>query len=58
MSRAMAAVAPFGRAEIIPNERHMMNVTDPERVNERLLAFLAEAPATAINGSISGERND
>jgi pimeloyl-ACP methyl ester carboxylesterase len=58
MSRAMAAVAPFGRAEIISNERHMMNVTDPKRVNERLLAFLAETPATAINASISGERHD
>jgi pimeloyl-ACP methyl ester carboxylesterase len=65
MSLAMADVAPYGRAEVISNERHMMNVTDPARVNERLLAFLAEASAAnaahafdTTNGSISGERHD
>lgn len=65
MSSAMAEAAPFGRAEIIANERHMMNVTDPARVNERLLAFLTEASAqraataaNALHGSISGERHD
>jgi (E)-2-((N-methylformamido)methylene)succinate hydrolase len=56
MSRAMAAATPFGRAEIIANERHMMNVADPARVNERLLAFLTDA--SAAHRSISGERND
>lgn len=40
MSLAMAAAAPYGRSEIIENERHMMNVTNPEQVNERLLEFL------------------
>ncbi|NPT56939.1 alpha/beta fold hydrolase [Paraburkholderia elongata] len=59
MSRAMAAATPFGRAEIIANERHMMNVTDPEGVNERLLAFLAEASVEeAPHESINGERHD
>jgi pimeloyl-ACP methyl ester carboxylesterase len=59
MSRAMAAATPFGRAEIIANERHMMNLTDPEGVNERLLAFLAEASAEdAPRESINGERHD
>jgi (E)-2-((N-methylformamido)methylene)succinate hydrolase len=65
MSRAMAAAAPFGRAEIIDDERHMMNVTDPARVNARLIAFLNEASAEhsprarhAAHGSISGERHD
>jgi len=59
MSRAMAAATPFGRAEIIENERHMMNVTDPEGVNERLLAFLAQASAEeAPHVSINGERHD
>jgi (E)-2-((N-methylformamido)methylene)succinate hydrolase len=65
MSSAMAEAAPFGRAEIIANERHMMNVTDPARVNERLLAFLTEASAQraataskTLHGSISGERHD
>jgi (E)-2-((N-methylformamido)methylene)succinate hydrolase len=59
MSRAMAAATPFGHAEIIANERHMMNVTDPERVNERLLAFLDEASAEgAPHASINGECHD
>ncbi|MGF6999705.1 alpha/beta fold hydrolase [Paraburkholderia sp. GAS32] len=59
MSRAMAAATPFGRAEIIANERHMMNLTDPEGVNERLLAFLAEASVEeAPHESINGERHD
>lgn len=43
MSQAMAAAAPLGSAEIIANERHMMNVTNPSHVNERLLEFLFEA---------------
>jgi (E)-2-((N-methylformamido)methylene)succinate hydrolase len=42
MSEAMASVAPNGRVEIIEGARHMMNVTDPERVNARLIAFLKE----------------
>jgi pimeloyl-ACP methyl ester carboxylesterase len=59
MSQAMAAAAPDGRAEVIANERHMMNVTDPVRVNQRLLAFLHHASsARATNGSISGARHD
>jgi (E)-2-((N-methylformamido)methylene)succinate hydrolase len=62
MSHAMAAAAPLGRAEVIANERHMMNVTDPGRVNERLLAFLAEASAAhatqaATNAATTGERH-
>jgi pimeloyl-ACP methyl ester carboxylesterase len=40
MSLSMAAAAPRARAEIIPNERHMMNVTAPSIVNQRLLHFI------------------
>jgi (E)-2-((N-methylformamido)methylene)succinate hydrolase len=37
----------------------MMNVTDPERVSERLLAFLDEASAEeAPHVSINGECHD
>jgi pimeloyl-ACP methyl ester carboxylesterase len=43
MSQSMAAAAPNARAEIVPNERHMMNVTAPQIVNERLLQFVREA---------------
>jgi len=59
MSHAMAAVAPRARAEVLANARHMMNVTDPERVNASLLAFLAEASAThaANTAANTGERH-
>jgi (E)-2-((N-methylformamido)methylene)succinate hydrolase len=62
MSLAMAAVAPRARAEVLANERHMMNVANPERVNASLLAFLAEASdmhAThvATNAATTGERH-
>jgi pimeloyl-ACP methyl ester carboxylesterase len=43
MSHSMAAAAPRGRAEIIANERHMMNVTAPAIVNQRLVQFIREA---------------
>ena len=42
MSESMAAAAPLGRAEIIANERHMMNVTAPSIVNQRLLHFIRD----------------
>jgi (E)-2-((N-methylformamido)methylene)succinate hydrolase len=62
MSLAMAAVAPRARAEVLANERHMMNVANPERVNASLLAFLAEASAmhatqVATNAATTGERH-
>ena len=43
MSQAMAALAPQGRAEIVPGARHMMNLTDAAEVNARLLRFIAAA---------------
>ncbi|MNU07221.1 hypothetical protein D3C72_2527110 [compost metagenome] len=43
MSQAMAALAPHGRAEIVPGARHMMNLTDAAEVNARLLRFIAAA---------------
>lgn len=55
MSRAMAAAVRHGRVEIIPGERHMMNVTDPARVNEQLVAFLTEVSAPgSIHESVTG----
>jgi pimeloyl-ACP methyl ester carboxylesterase len=43
MSRAMAALAPRGRAQVIEGARHMMTVTHPRAVNEALVAFLENA---------------
>lgn len=40
MSRAMAAAAPRGVAEILAGERHMMALLNPTLVNARLRAFL------------------
>lgn len=42
MSQAMAALAPRGEAQIVPGARHMMNLTDAQPVNERLLKFIAQ----------------
>ncbi len=39
MSRAMAALAPDGRAEIVADAAHMMPMTHPELVNRALLEF-------------------
>ncbi len=46
MSRAMADLAPRGRAVIVPGHRHMVGLTAPETVNEALKAWLAEPLAT------------
>jgi pimeloyl-ACP methyl ester carboxylesterase len=46
MSRAMAARAPFGRAQIITGERHMMSLTAPKAVNAAIRAFLADPART------------
>ncbi|KND60568.1 Beta-ketoadipate enol-lactone hydrolase [Candidatus Burkholderia verschuerenii] len=50
MSEAMAAASRDGRAEIIGGARHMMNVTDAARVNERLGAFLTQAMRALSTG--------
>lgn len=46
MSQAMARLAPGGRAEIVPDERHMMSLTAPGEINRRLLAFFEQAEAS------------
>lgn len=47
MTRAMAAMAPDGRAVVIPGHRHMVNLTAPEAVTTHLQRWLAseETPA-------------
>lgn len=40
MAQQMAAAAPQGQAVVIGNARHMLNLTDAERVNAELLQFL------------------
>lgn len=40
MSHAMAALAPRGRAEILPGAAHMMPMTHPSEVNRVLTEFL------------------
>ncbi|MFT3732941.1 MAG: alpha/beta fold hydrolase [Hyphomicrobium sp.] len=43
MSRVMASLAPKGRFDVIQHERHMMGLTAPEIVNERIAAFLTSS---------------
>ncbi|MCV6590330.1 MAG: alpha/beta fold hydrolase [Marinobacterium sp.] len=50
MARAMAARIPGAEAVVIEDERHMMPMESPKRVNEPLLTFLASVygqPATS-----------
>lgn len=42
MSQEMAALAPNGRAEIIPKAAHMMPMTHARQVNAALLSFVKE----------------
>jgi (E)-2-((N-methylformamido)methylene)succinate hydrolase len=46
MARTMAALAPFGRAVIIPGHRHMVNLTAPEAVTMAMRSWLAQEKAT------------
>jgi pimeloyl-ACP methyl ester carboxylesterase len=55
MSLAMAAAAPHGRADIIANERHMMNLTNPAQVNDRLLEFLRSASTVSTVADRDGD---
>ncbi|MBI1492784.1 alpha/beta fold hydrolase [Halocynthiibacter styelae] len=50
MSDAMAKVAPKGRAVIIKDHRHMVNLTAPDQVNDILKDWL--------NTPVSGGQND
>jgi len=45
MSRAMGREVPHAVVEIVPGERHMMNVVAPEAVNQSLLRWLAAPSA-------------
>ncbi|WP_198650108.1 alpha/beta fold hydrolase [Zobellella maritima] len=42
MAQELAELLPFGRACVLPNQRHMMPVESPVLVNEMLLSFLHE----------------
>lgn len=46
MARAMAAAAPQGQAIVVANARHMLSLTDAERVSQEMMTFLT-APAAA-----------
>lgn len=49
MAHQMASAAPLGRAVIIDNARHMVSLTDAERVNNEMLSFLRDSPANISN---------
>lgn len=40
MTRQMAQAAPRGQAVVVYNARHMLNLTDADRVNEEIMSFL------------------
>jgi hypothetical protein len=39
MSKAMAALAPHGKAQVLEGHRHMMTLTAPVLVSESLTTF-------------------
>lgn len=45
MSAAMAMAAPRGKSAVLKNQRHMMNLTDPQATNRLLQALFAEPTA-------------
>jgi flavin reductase (DIM6/NTAB) family NADH-FMN oxidoreductase RutF/pimeloyl-ACP methyl ester carboxylesterase len=50
MSAAMARLAPAGRCLVLSGEKHMMTIASPQKVTQRITAFLdqvAEVPAGA-----------
>ncbi|WP_027856328.1 alpha/beta fold hydrolase [Marinobacterium jannaschii] len=46
MARDMAALIPNAKACVIDDERHMMPMESPKRVNEKLLSFLSAVYST------------
>lgn len=46
MTRQMAQAARWGQAVVISNAKHMLNLTDAERVNEEILSFLNPVAAS------------
>jgi flavin reductase (DIM6/NTAB) family NADH-FMN oxidoreductase RutF/pimeloyl-ACP methyl ester carboxylesterase len=48
MALAMAKAAPRGEALILEGQRHMMNLVDPDKVNQALRSLLAQ-PVTRID---------
>lgn len=55
MARAMADAAPLGQAVIIANARHMVSLTNAERVNQEMMAFLtAPVAAGSQNNALAG----
>jgi pimeloyl-ACP methyl ester carboxylesterase len=43
MSLAMAQITPNAQAQIVAGARHMMNMTDAQQINQRLLDFIAQS---------------
>lgn len=56
MARAMADAAPRGRAVILQDQRHMMNLTAAKAVSEALLHWLAEPLALTEGPILKGVR--
>ena len=51
MVQAMAAAAPRGKAAILPGQRHMMNLVDPDGTN-RLIRDLLSQPLAPVDAKI------
>ncbi|MBZ9657744.1 alpha/beta fold hydrolase [Mesorhizobium sp. ESP-6-4] len=45
MSAAMARLAPAGRCVVLNDEKHMMTIASPQKVNQRIIGFLDQVAA-------------
>ena len=49
MARALAELAPKGEAQVLEDARHMMQMTHPDRVSERLGEFIGRVVASGMS---------
>jgi flavin reductase (DIM6/NTAB) family NADH-FMN oxidoreductase RutF/pimeloyl-ACP methyl ester carboxylesterase len=50
MSAAMARLAPAGRCLVLSGERHMMTIASPQKVTQRIMAFLDQVADVSASG--------
>ena len=53
MTHQMAEAAPHGQAVVVANAKHMLNLTDADRVNEEILSFLNTDVGAAMKNKAS-----
>ncbi|MER8956829.1 alpha/beta fold hydrolase [Mesorhizobium sp. M0833] len=58
MSAAMARLAPAGQCLVLNGEKHMMTIASPQKVTQRIMAFLDQAAAAQSEAAKVGPLSD